>query len=76
MVPPPEEYNASPSTAEAPERSGPDIFPVGSAAAQFLLAAAGRGVTDETAIQVSVSDRSIDCSFRQAKEAMEPWVPC
>ena len=42
---------------------------------QEPLSEAGRGVSDEPAIQVSVSDRSRDCRFRQAKEVLEPWVP-
>ena len=43
---------------------------------QEPLSEAGRGGSDAQTVQVSVSDRSMDCRFRQAKEAMEPWVPC
>ena len=43
---------------------------------QKPLSEAGRGGSDAQTVQVSVSDRSRDYRFRQAKEVMEPWVPC
>ena len=42
---------------------------------QEPLSEAGRGGSDAQTVQVSVSDRSRGCRFRQAKEALEPWVP-